>query len=39
MYEEQGFDRKAAMKKAADDRGMSRRDVYQDLMKKGTKKA
>ena len=39
MYEEQGFDRKAAMKKAADDRGMSRRDVYQDLMKKGAKKA
>ena len=29
----------AVMKKAADDRGMSRRDVYQDLMKKGAKKA
>lgn len=32
IYEEQGLDRKAAMKAAALDRGISRRDVYQALL-------
>ena len=32
MYEEQGFDRKEAMKKAAKDRGITKRDVYQYLL-------
>lgn len=32
-YEEQGLDRKSAMKKVADDRGISKRDVYQYLLK------
>ena len=32
LYESQGFDRKEAMKKAAKDRGVSKRDVYQSLL-------
>ncbi len=32
MYEEQGLDRKEAMKRAAKDRGMSRREVYAALL-------
>ena len=32
LYEQQGLDRKAAMKAAADDRGISKRDVYQALL-------
>ena len=32
MYEAQGMDRKEAMKKAAADRGISKRDVYQALL-------
>lgn len=32
MYEEQGMDRKAAMKQAAKDRGISKRDIYQILL-------
>ncbi len=32
MYEKQGFDRKEAMKKAAKDRGITKRDVYQYLL-------
>lgn len=32
MYEAQGMDRKTAMKQAAKDRGMSKRDVYQSLL-------
>lgn len=31
IYENQGFDRKVAMKKVASDRGISKRDVYQFL--------
>ncbi len=31
-YEEQGMDRKEAMKKAAKDRGLSKRDIYQMLL-------
>ena len=31
-YEQQGMDRKAAMKQAALDRGISRRDVYRALL-------
>ncbi len=31
-YEDQGLDRKESMKKVAADRGMSRRDVYQQLL-------
>lgn len=34
MYETQGMDRKAAMKQAAKDRGISRRDIYQSLLEK-----
>ncbi|MEE3393267.1 MAG: 16S rRNA (cytidine(1402)-2'-O)-methyltransferase [Lachnospiraceae bacterium] len=34
LYEDQGFDRKEAMKKAAADRGVSKRDIYNQLMKK-----
>ena len=34
FYEKQGLDRKAAMKEVAKDRGLSRRDVYQALLKK-----
>ena len=33
MYEEQGFDRKEAMKRAAKDRGVSKREIYDALMK------
>ena len=33
MYEAQGFDRKEAMKKAAKDRGVSRREIYDAVMK------
>ena len=32
MYEEQGHDHKEAMKLAAKDRGVSRRDIYQELL-------
>lgn len=32
MYENQGFDHKEAMKKAAKDRGITKRDVYQYLL-------
>lgn len=32
LYEEQGMDRKSAMKQAAKDRGVSRRDIYQILL-------
>ena len=34
MYTSQGIDRKEAMKLVAKDRGMSKRDVYQELLKK-----
>ena len=33
LYEEQGMDRKEAMRMAARDRGVSRRDVYQALLR------
>ena len=33
LYESQGIDRKTAMKKVAEDRGISKRDVYQYLIK------
>lgn len=33
QYEDQGLDRKEAMRKAAKDRGISKRDVYQQLMR------
>lgn len=33
LYENQGIDRKSAMKQVAKDRGISKRDVYQYLMK------
>ena len=32
FYEEQGMERREAMKQAAKDRGVSRRDVYQALL-------
>ena len=32
LYEKQGMDRKDAMKAAAKDRGLSKRDVYQELL-------
>ena len=32
-YEEQGLDRKEAMKKVAADRGVGKRDIYQELLK------
>ena len=32
LYESQGIDRKEAMKKAAKDRGVSKRDIYQSLL-------
>ena len=32
LYEDQGLDRKEAMKKAASDRGVSKRDIYQALL-------
>ena len=34
-YEDQGMDRKEAMKLVAKDRGISKRDVYQYLLKEG----
>ena len=34
LYEKQGLERKAAMKEVAKDRGLTRRDVYQALLKK-----
>lgn len=36
IYERQGMDRKSAMKQAAKDRGISRRDVYQILLEDGS---
>ena len=33
VYENQGIDRKEAMKRVAKDRGISKRDVYQSLLK------
>ena len=33
MYERQGLDRKEAMKAAAKDRGVQKRDIYQELLK------
>ena len=33
MYEDRGFDRKEAMKAAAADRGVSKRDIYSELLK------
>lgn len=33
QYEDQGLDRKEAMRKAAKDRGISKRDVYQQLLR------
>ena len=35
LYEAQGLPRKDAMKKAAEDRGISRRDIYAELLKDG----
>lgn len=32
IYEEQGIERKEAMKKVAGDRGISKREVYQELL-------
>lgn len=32
LYERQGMDRKDAMKQAAKDRGVSKRDIYQALL-------
>ena len=32
VYEEQGMERKEAMKKVASDRGISKREVYQGLL-------
>lgn len=32
FYEDQGMDRKAAMKQAAKDRGVAKREVYQALL-------
>ena len=36
MYEKQGMDRKEAMKRAAKDRGVSKRDLYAELLKTET---
>ena len=33
MYEDQGMDRKEAMKKVAQDRGVPKREIYQELLK------
>ena len=33
-YENMGLDRKEAMKRAAQDRGASKRDIYQEIMRK-----
>lgn len=38
LYEDQGMDQKTAMKQAAKDRGISRRDIYQHLIGKPEKK-
>ncbi len=35
MYEDKGLDRKEAMKAAAKDRGVSKRDIYNELLKSG----
>ena len=32
LYEDQGMDRKEAMKQVAKDRGVSKRDIYQALL-------
>ena len=32
LYEEQGMDRKEAMKQVAKDRGVSKREIYQALL-------
>lgn len=32
LYEEQGMDRKTAMKQVAKDRGVSKREIYQALL-------
>ena len=37
MYEDRGLDRKEAMKAAASDRGVSKRDIYAYLEKTGKK--
>ena len=34
LYEEQGIDRKEAMKRVAKDRGISRREVYQYFLER-----
>ena len=34
FYEEKGMDRKAAMKQVAKDRGVSKREIYQELLQK-----
>ena len=33
-YFEKGMDKKSAMKQVAKDRGVSKRDIYQELLKK-----
>ena len=38
MYEEQGLNRKDAMKQAAKDRGVSKRDIYRSLLEEDGKK-
>ena len=35
LYEAKGHDRKTAMKLAAADRGVSKRDIYNELLKEG----
>lgn len=35
QYEAQGIERKEAMKRVAKDRGISKREVYQHLLKEG----
>ena len=32
LYERQGMDRKSAMKQVAKDRGVSKREIYQELL-------
>ena len=34
LYEEQGYTHKEAMRLAARDRGVSRRDIYQELLER-----
>ena len=36
MYLEQGLDKKEAMKRMAKDRGLSKREIYQELLKEGS---